>query len=253
MNRLLQLSLASLALAVSGSSAFAQATIDQNKALAGNITPGDAPGFPISINHPGHYKLTGNLQVPLGVDGIVINSPGVTLDLNGFSVIAPGYCTLQPNPEMVMCSGGAASRGITGYGGTVLRNGFVRGFNTAGVELNANSSKGNIVQGVHVSHISGRAMVLDEGIVIDSHVEWSVRGIKVIEGIVRGTRVARVGSEFDSEPAIKASLIENSAVHSSLAPAFAGAVRDSLVGYAKGGVGAIYSLGGNYTIGGSKF
>ena len=38
--------------------------IDQNHALAGNVTPGDTPGFPVTISQPGSYRLTGNLIVP---------------------------------------------------------------------------------------------------------------------------------------------------------------------------------------------
>ena len=30
--------------------------IDQNKALAGNVTPGDTPGFPVTISLPGSYR-----------------------------------------------------------------------------------------------------------------------------------------------------------------------------------------------------
>ena len=32
--------------------------IDQNHALAGNITPGDGPGFPVTLSQPGSYRLT---------------------------------------------------------------------------------------------------------------------------------------------------------------------------------------------------
>ncbi|NWG73776.1 MAG: hypothetical protein HXY24_04090 [Rubrivivax sp.] len=35
--------------------------ITQAKALAGNVTPGDAPGFPVTISQPGKYKLAGHL------------------------------------------------------------------------------------------------------------------------------------------------------------------------------------------------
>ena len=35
--------------------------IDQNSALAGSVTPGDAPGFPVTISQSGSYRLTGNL------------------------------------------------------------------------------------------------------------------------------------------------------------------------------------------------
>jgi hypothetical protein len=34
--------------------------IDQNKALAGNVTPGDTPGFPVIISQPGSYRLDSN-------------------------------------------------------------------------------------------------------------------------------------------------------------------------------------------------
>ena len=69
--------------------------IDQNRALAGNVTPGDAPGFPVTISQPGSYKLSGNLNLSttdtgnyLGQDvAIVITGSGVVLDLNGFSII----------------------------------------------------------------------------------------------------------------------------------------------------------------------
>src|SRR5882757_8656039 len=63
--------------------------IDQNRALAGNITPGDAPGFPISITQPGSYRLSGNLTVPASTAGIEISASNVTIDLNGFSLLAP--------------------------------------------------------------------------------------------------------------------------------------------------------------------
>lgn len=64
--------------------------IDQNRAFAGSVTPGDTAGFPVSINQPGSYRLSGNLTVPAGVNGIEVNADGVTLDLNGFSINGPG-------------------------------------------------------------------------------------------------------------------------------------------------------------------
>ena len=38
--------------------------IDQNRALAGGITPGDEPGFPVTISKPGSYRFSGNLTLP---------------------------------------------------------------------------------------------------------------------------------------------------------------------------------------------
>jgi hypothetical protein len=41
-------------------------TVDQDMAIAGSVTPGDAPGFPITLSQPGRYVLTSNLYPPPG-------------------------------------------------------------------------------------------------------------------------------------------------------------------------------------------
>ena len=40
--------------------------IDQSRALAGNVTPGDTAGFPITISQPGSYRLDG----PIAADEV---------------------------------------------------------------------------------------------------------------------------------------------------------------------------------------
>ena len=40
--------------------------INQAKALAGGVTPSDTPGFPVSIDTAGSYRLTGNLRATTG-------------------------------------------------------------------------------------------------------------------------------------------------------------------------------------------
>src|SRR5438067_8861679 len=68
--------------------------INQNAALAGNVTPGDTPGFPVTISLPGSYKLSSNLVVPdANTTAIEIVADDVKLDLNGFSIIGPTVCT----------------------------------------------------------------------------------------------------------------------------------------------------------------
>ena len=65
--------------------------VDQAKAMAGNVTPGDAPGFPVTFTLPGSYRLSSNLVVPAGVAmGIQINADDVTIDLNGFALRGTG-------------------------------------------------------------------------------------------------------------------------------------------------------------------
>jgi hypothetical protein len=111
--------------------------IDQNRALAGNVTPGDAPNFPVTISVPGSYRLSGNLTVPNNVDGIVITSNNVTLDLNGFAIVGPVACSGTP---VTSCTPGATGSGVRTAGSQLqsniaVRGGTVRGMGTAGVLL----------------------------------------------------------------------------------------------------------------------
>jgi hypothetical protein len=38
--------------------------IDQTRAIAGNVTPGDVPGVPVTISRSGSYRLDSNLILP---------------------------------------------------------------------------------------------------------------------------------------------------------------------------------------------
>jgi hypothetical protein len=68
--------------------------INQERALAGGVTPGDAPGFPVTLSERGKYRLTSYLVVPCLLPsfpwceshGIAIEADGVTVDLGGFGV-----------------------------------------------------------------------------------------------------------------------------------------------------------------------
>lgn len=89
--------------------------IDQNRALAGSLTVGDAPGFPVTISQPGSYQLSGNLNVPDGVSGIEITANHVTLNLNGFTIAG------SPHTE------GAAAIKILSQENVAIANGTVTG------------------------------------------------------------------------------------------------------------------------------
>ena len=78
------------ALTLGSAPAYAQKLITQAKVNTGNFTPGDAPGFPLTISVRGAYKLTGNLTVPnADTTAIQITADNVTLDLNGFGIYGP--------------------------------------------------------------------------------------------------------------------------------------------------------------------
>lgn len=77
-----------LTAAVPGEAVDGVTEINQTIALSGGVTPGDAAGFPVTIDQAGSYRLTGNLTVPNeNTTAVVISVEGVTLDLNGFSII----------------------------------------------------------------------------------------------------------------------------------------------------------------------
>lgn len=75
-----------------------------------------AGGFPYVINQPGSYKLSGNLVVPSGLNGIDIAASNVTLDLNGFNISSLGFTAF-----------GSTTRAISAIGtnayNVVIRNG----------------------------------------------------------------------------------------------------------------------------------
>jgi hypothetical protein len=113
--------------------------IDQTHALAGNITPGDAPGFPVTISQPGSYRLTGNLTVPdANTTAIVITADYVDLDLNGFGIIGPVLCNSSPAvcPASTQGIGIESGNGQTpGPKATRIFNGSVHGMGSSGLQL----------------------------------------------------------------------------------------------------------------------
>jgi hypothetical protein len=92
--------------------------ITHGKALAGNVTPGDAPGYPVRITIPGIFKLASNLFVAANKIGIQVTSKNVTIDLNGFS----------------MQGSDVAFHGITGgVDNVTIRNGTIDSFEFDGI------------------------------------------------------------------------------------------------------------------------
>ena len=153
---------------------WAQTTIDQAKALAGGITAGDAPGFPVTLSATGSYKLTSNLVVPGNTNGIVITAPNVTLDLNGYSVSGPVNCVLSGG--QLVCAGPIAGgfRGISttaNVEGTTIRNGHVRGFAESGINITA-----GIVEDVQAESNHGFGIVAGG---TEPHLSARISGVRV--------------------------------------------------------------------------
>ncbi len=115
---------AAIGLSVPGASAIdGVVEINQERTLVGGITPGDAAGFPASLTQPGSYRLTGNLEVPSGSDGVTIVADDVTLDLNGF--------TVRGSNTSSGFGIGKSLAALEGANRVTLRNGNVSGLETA--------------------------------------------------------------------------------------------------------------------------
>jgi hypothetical protein len=163
--------------------------IEPSRVGRGNITPNDAPGFPITISQPGSYRLTGNLTIPDTLTtGIEITADNVTLDLNGFSIIGPTVCTANPTVCNHSGGGGAGihagsfSPGILAPSNVRVMNGMVRGMGFHGVRL---MGDGTIVERVHAYSNGGPGIVVGDGSVIDSFAVLN-GGAGIIGTIVRG-------------------------------------------------------------------
>jgi hypothetical protein len=153
-----------------------QVLITQARAWVGGVTPGDTPGFPVTISRPGSYRLASNLVFTAG-DVIVIQASDVTLDLNGFVIRGgggyPGYgwginvfYTDPPHQNIVVTNGtirdfevglwAGAARGIRVEKVTATANDtgiFIGTGTVSGCILTDNSSAG--VQAEAASVITG--------------------------------------------------------------------------------------------------
>lgn len=142
--------------------------INQVRALAGGVTPGDGPGFPVTITKPGSYLLTSDLDVrnetsPFDVTAVQfdLGSEGSTLDLNGFSLSGP-----RAGCSFSNCVTTGTGTGIVIATDWIsVRNGFVRGFGAAG--LDASDHRFGTFEGV-ASFENGKAGFATNGHTIRS-------------------------------------------------------------------------------------
>lgn len=195
-----------LGLALAGP-ASAQTAINQAKAMAGNVTPGDTRGFPVTITRSGSYRLTSNLIVANPeVTAINIVANDVTLDLNGFTLRGPTVCTGTPLTCTPCCAGG----GITAQTNTTVVNGTVRGMSGSGISVGADS----VVENMRVLSNAGNGISVGLNSTVRSNVSNGngVHGIVVNAGsLVRGN-VASANNQIGIFADCPSNVIENSTV-----------------------------------------
>lgn len=145
--------------------------INHARALAGGVTPGDAPGYPVTIDRTGSYRLTGNLTQPdATTDVIRVTGSDVSIDLNGFTIQGQAACDFAGLPGG--CAGPVSNGqdGPTGRGAGILAyedvlnlhimNGFVVGTGFSGLYL---FSRGAQVSRVGVRATGGHGIIAIAG------------------------------------------------------------------------------------------
>ena len=172
--------------------------INQARALAGNVTAGDTPGFPVSINTPGYYVLTSNLVVPnQNTTAIQVNANNVTIDLNGFAIQGPNVCATDGFTVAQPCtlpSGSPLTTGIgvdagTGVAFNVLNtriiNGTIDGVGGIGIFANVNAR----IEGVNISNCGSYGIYTFGGVIRDALVRaCGAGGILTSGAVIKDSR-----------------------------------------------------------------
>jgi hypothetical protein len=145
--------------------------INQQKALAGGVGPGDEPGFPVTLSEPGKYRLTADLSVPRDANGIEIAADGLTLDLGGFTL---------SGGEPPLISGAGRSR-------VTVQNGVLRSPGCCGgIKLGPQAR----LWAVDVERPTDAASLGPWSLVTDSHLDGGDGiGLVMTEGVVRASTI----------------------------------------------------------------
>lgn len=158
--------------------ALAQPVNITKKAVkVGGITPGDTPGFPVTITTPGSYRLAGDLVVPAGAHGIVILTDDVTIDLNGFTISGPG----APLASTRGIYAATAQRRITVLNGQVSNFGYGILLTGPHSHIQRVVATGNLQEGIYAGY---------QGVVAECTSTENGRGITMVQGgVVRSNTV----------------------------------------------------------------
>jgi hypothetical protein len=152
--------------------AWGQVLISQTRANSGGVTPGDAPGFPVSLYLPGSYKLSGNLTVPDAFTGAIdIRADNVTLDLNGFAILGPTVCSGTP----LTCTPTGSVAGVRSQSdidNVTVVNGSVRGMGSHGVLLGGSFNR---VEKIHATSNAAIGIAVGPGSIVTGNTATSNR------------------------------------------------------------------------------
>ncbi len=201
------------ALAADGPVVITQAT-----ALAGGVTPGDKPGFPVSITRSGSYQFGSNLLPPAGETAIVVTDQNVTIDLEGFALKG------RDKAKHGVMVRGRPARSVE------VRNGSITGF--SGSAIYAPTLTVGVLQDLRIHWNVGGILTAHYGRVINNSITTNM-GVGVLCGNfchVEGNLVAenQQGGISVLIGNILGNVIELNEVFGIRAAMFAGAANNSL-------------------------
>lgn len=172
--------------------------LSQSCAIYTGCTPDDVPGFPITLDSPGAYRLTSVLEVlDANAHGIEVTSDYVSIDFNGFTLFGHNEVPISTH----VCSLPGSGIGIFAPAakGVVARNGRVRGMSSVGIYATGNETR---IERMIAERNCGSAIAIgDDGSVIDSQVRANA-GHGIYAG--SGSRVRDSVAEQNSAYGIRA-------------------------------------------------
>lgn len=170
-NRVCGLVLAALgAFALAGvASGAGEIEINDARALAGGVTPGDAPGYPVTISQSGSYVLTGNLTPTGAENGITIENgvSDVLIDLAGFAIVGPVVCTRGAASTTCVGTAGAGVSTQVGNVDITVRDGTVRGMGN-GVLLSGSTNAR--IEGIQATSNASIGIAANTGAILESNI-----------------------------------------------------------------------------------
>lgn len=201
---------------------------NQADALAGNVTPGDAPGFPVTLSATGSYRLAGNLLPTAGKDGIEVTGPEVTIDMFGFR----------------LAGSGAALNGVVGRSRALtVKNGTIRGFTENGIityaeflTVDAMRINDNIDAGVRDYYVTGTAGF---SAITNSNISRNGTGIacnnncRIESNIIGANRGYGVYTPYDGA-IVLGNTISNNGAYGIYVPTRTGVGNNTMIGNAQG-------------------
>lgn len=206
--------------------------INQDRALAGGVTPSDTPGFPVTLDRPGSYRLTGNLDLTgqpdaANLTAIEVEAGPVTIDLGGFVIEGPTTCDMDSLPA---CSPAGSGVGILATSLQVtVRNGTIDGMGRFGVELTLGECErleGLRITNTQVAIVGPQQVDASGCTILGNSIDRVGDGISCFGCIIRDNRISNSRS-FGIAAGVGSTIVGNNVENSGASGLVAG--RNSLV------------------------